>query len=361
MFYTLLLLLFSFLSCRPGADLKGETVKHAEPSVVKKEYDEVEKEKITDLTIQDSEISGYPIGHTPANGTEENIGKSEPSKSTIAKNEISASDEPPKLEEIKVEDSHFSSADVVKEKEEHNSPVNKNKLPENDAKDVKMDHDQKNDLFKFSHAIFDGMCKKYVSESGKVNYAGWKSEESKLDQYLDHLAQTPPAASWSKDAKLAYWINAYNAFTIKLILKNFPVSSIAKLHNGKPWDQKWIKIGKDLYSLNNIEHDIIRPTFNEPRIHFAVNCAAKSCPPINNKAWTESNLEQELERVSREFINNKNLNQITTNSAKLSKIFEWYRQDFGDLVDFINKYSSTKVNKGAPIDFIEYDWALNGG
>ena len=87
--------------------------------------------------------------------------------------------------------------------------------------------------------------------------------------------------------KMAYWINVYNAFTIKMIVDNYPVSSITKLHGGKPWDVKWIELGEKKYSLNEIEHNILRPQFKDARIHFAVNCAAQSCPPILNKAWTE--------------------------------------------------------------------------
>ena len=158
---------------------------------------------------------------------------------------------------------------------------------------------------------------------------------------------------------MAYWINAYNAFTVKLILKNYPISSITKLDSGKPWDVKWIKLGEKTYSLNNIEHDILRPTYKDARIHFAVNCAAKSCPPLLNKAWTANNLNATLDKQTKTFINNATFNEIGADVVKLSKIFEWYKVDFGDLIEYINKYSTVKVNQDATIEFVDYNWALN--
>ena len=132
------------------------------------------------------------------------------------------------------------------------------------------------------------------------------------------------------------------------------------LDGGKTWDVKWIDIGDKKYSLNQIEHEIIRPQFNDARIHFAVNCAAKSCPPLYNRAYTETNVNDYLEKRTKLFINDRNFNQIVPMGAKVSKIFEWYKEDFGDLRDYINKYSKTKLNRAAQIDFKEYDWSLNG-
>lgn len=209
------------------------------------------------------------------------------------------------------------------------------------------------------HDNFDALLKKHVSSSGVVNYQGFKKDEVKLDTYLDALKKTNLEKSWSQNKELAFWINAYNAYTIKLILKNYPVKSIMDLHNGKPWDVKWIKIDQRTLSLNNIENDIIRPKFNEPRIHFAVNCAAKSCPPLLNKAWTESNLNANLERQTKSFINNSNYNTITSDNVEVSKIFDWYGKDFGDLRAYLNKYSNTTIPAGTSINFKSYNWDLN--
>ena len=211
----------------------------------------------------------------------------------------------------------------------------------------------------FSNDGFDNLLKKYVTASGEVNYKGFKKDELTLDNYLKSLAAKTPDKTWSKDASLAYWINAYNAFTIKLILKNYPLKSIIDLDAGKPWDVAWIELGGKKYSLNNIENDIIRPQYKDPRIHFAVNCAAKSCPPMNNTAFTEANINALLDSRTKNFINSS-ANEISTASIKISKIFDWYKDDFSNVITFLNKYSNTKINSGAKIEYKNYDWSLNG-
>jgi len=209
-----------------------------------------------------------------------------------------------------------------------------------------------------SHDKFNALLSKYVSSAGNVNYAGLKQDNGKLQVYLDELAATQ-VSSLSKNEKLAFWINAYNAFTLKLIVDNYPINSITDLEGGKPWDKKWIKLNGKTLSLNNIENDIIRPEFKEPRIHFAVNCAAKSCPPLLNKAWTAANLESNFEKQTKKFVNNAQYNTIGTNSVQISKIFDWYGVDFGNITAFLNKYSSTKIAEGTEIKFQDYNWALN--
>ena len=210
-----------------------------------------------------------------------------------------------------------------------------------------------------NHDYFDALLKKYVTVDGKVNYKGFKADDHLLEDYLSQLKNNPVHPDWTKKEKLAYWINAYNAYTIKLIVDNYPVKSITELHGGKPWDKKWIKLGDKTYSLNNIENDIIRPQFNEPRIHFAVNCAAKSCPPLSNSAWTPSNMEAKFEKATKQFINNPKYNSIGKNSATVSKIFDWYKEDFGDLSAYLNKYANEPLKSGGKIKFMDYDWGLN--
>ena len=210
-----------------------------------------------------------------------------------------------------------------------------------------------------SHAIWDGLLRKYVNHAGRVNYAGLKKEEAKLDEYLALLSKNPPQNTWSRAEQMAFWINAYNAFTVKLILDNYPVSSITKLNGGQPWELRWVKIGSKTYTLNEIENSILRPKFKDARIHFAVNCAAKSCPPLLNQAWTAQNLESNFEKQARAFINNPAYNKITPSSVQVSKIFQWYAEDFGNLIAFLNRYSKVKISPGAKVSFLEYDWALN--
>lgn len=209
-----------------------------------------------------------------------------------------------------------------------------------------------------SHALFNTLLGRYVGSNGMVNYAKIKSDGD-FEQYLSLLQNNSPSNDWSRDEKLAHWINAYNAFTIKKIVDNYPLGSITDLDGGKPWDKKWIKIGVNTYSLNDIENTIIRPQFKEPRIHFAVNCAAISCPPLANQAFTASNLNSLLDKQTTAFINNSASNTLSAKKASISKIFEWYGDDFGSIVDFINKYSATKLNAKAKIDYKDYNWKLN--
>ena len=210
-----------------------------------------------------------------------------------------------------------------------------------------------------SHDKWDALLRKHVSSSGKVNYGGMKADKAQLASYLEILAANPPEAGWSKGKTMAYWINAYNAFTVKLILDNYPVSSITDLEGGNPWKKRWITLGSQTYTLDQIEKEILIKKYKDARVHFAVNCAAKSCPALLNQAWTASNLESNFEKQTKAFVSNSKFNEISPKSAKVSKLFEWYASDFGDVKAFINKYSNTQLKSNAKIDFLEYDWKLN--
>ena len=208
------------------------------------------------------------------------------------------------------------------------------------------------------HSSWDKLLRKHVTSAGKVNYKAIKADEASLDAYLKLLSTNPIIKAWSRNEKMAYWINAYNAYTVKLIVDNYPVKSILDLHGGKAWDHSWIKLGDKTYTLNDIEHKILRPQFKDPRIHFAVNCAATSCPPILNRAWTAGNLNKTLELQTKKFINDASYNTIGGEVA-VSKIFEWYKEDFGELSAYLNKYAASPIAAGTSINFKEYDWALN--
>lgn len=209
------------------------------------------------------------------------------------------------------------------------------------------------------HAAWDKLLRKHVDANGNVDYEGFKSDKTALDAYLKSLAQNHPADSWSRTEKMAFWINAYNAFTIDLLADNYPVSSILKLDDGKTWDVKRIVLGGKKYSLNQIENEILRPQFGDARIHFAINCAAKSCPPLLNRAYTAENLDKMLDQRTRQFINNVAFNRISAGEAVVSKIFEWYAADFGDLRSFLNRYAKVQLKPGAAIRYQPYDWDLN--
>ena len=221
------------------------------------------------------------------------------------------------------------------------------------------------------HAAWSGLLKKYVDAKGVVNYAGFKKDSDALKKYLELLsANAPDESSWSKDEQLAYWINAYNAFTVQLILDNYPVASIkdigAKIKIpfvNTPWDVKFITIGGKKMDLNNIEHGIIRKKFAEPRIHFALVCAAKSCPPLRNEAYTADRLNAQLDDQGRDFLNDPTKNEVTEKSAEISKILSWYGGDFTKtmpMVDWLNKYANKKMSKDGSISYKTYNWELNG-
>lgn len=210
-----------------------------------------------------------------------------------------------------------------------------------------------------SHEGLDSLLQKYVTEAGNVNYKGFQTDKKALDIYCQLLANNPVQDDWSREEKMAYWINAYNAFTIKLIADNYPTKSILNFDGGKTWDVKRIKLGDKKFSLNNIENDILRPQFKDPRIHFAINCAARSCPPLWNRAYTAENLDSILEIRTKTFINDPKFNTISASKAAVSKIFEWYAADFGDLKEYLNKYAATQLKSTATVAFREYDWGLN--
>ena len=207
--------------------------------------------------------------------------------------------------------------------------------------------------------IYAKLLKKYVSSDGKVNYQGLLAEKDKLVAYTQKSVKYLPSSSASRSKKMAYWINMYNAHMILAVLNKYPILSPMDLAGGKIWDQPMVKIGGELLTLNDVEHEMLRKKFKDPRIHFAVNCAAKSCPPLSNKVWTAGNLESQLEKSTKKFVNDPTHNSISAGEVKLSKIFEWYKGDFGDLLTYIKKYSDTEIGADAVLSFNEYNWNLN--
>lgn len=221
-----------------------------------------------------------------------------------------------------------------------------------------------------SHEVFDALLKKYVSPTGVVNYKGLLADKVKLDNYCALLSNNAPdRKNWSKNEQLAYWINAYNAFTLKLIVDNYPVKSIQDLHPkinipliNTVWHIKFFKIGGQDANLDEIEHKILRKEFDEPRIHFAINCASISCPPLLNEAFVATKLDAQLDKVAKAFINESKRNKISANQVEISKIFSWFKGDFtknGDIIAYLNTYSKVKINPKAKVTYLDYDWSLN--
>ncbi len=210
------------------------------------------------------------------------------------------------------------------------------------------------------HLSFNKLLNNYVSPEGKVNYAGLKKNKHTLDAYIDMLAKTKVMENWGKSEKLSFWINTYNALTIRTIVEHFPVKSIKDIDGGDPWKVKRFTNGGKALSLNDIENNILRP-MGDSRIHFAINCAAASCPPIANKAFDAENVDALLEKRTTHFINDAYFNMISHDRAKISKIFDWYKSDFPNLDAFLTKYNTqhTIVDSKTAISYFDYDWKLN--
>ncbi len=223
-----------------------------------------------------------------------------------------------------------------------------------------------------SHELWDNLLKKHVDNQGFVDYGGFKKDISILKSYLNLIQNNAPNEQWTKDEQLAFWINAYNAFTIQLILdySSHSLKSIKDIGDkikipliNSPWDIKFITISGKKIDLNTIEHGIIRKNFDEPRIHFALVCAAKSCPKLRNEAFVPNKLSRQLEEQAIDFINDSNKNKINGNELKLSSIFNWYAGDFEakmPIYQWINKYAKAKTNHPKKISYLDYNWELNG-
>lgn len=213
--------------------------------------------------------------------------------------------------------------------------------------------------------LFDSLLRKHVDKDGNVDYVNFKKDESKLDFYITYLTKTSPKKNWSASKTKAFWINVYNAYTLKLVLENYPLKSIMNIKQKRKdaWNIPFVVAGGKSYTLNTVEHEILRKQFNDPRIHVGVNCASKSCPKLGNFAFTEDNVEVKLEDLMKTFINDTKRNIISKKKVQLSKIFEWFQGDFtknGSLIEYLNRYSTIKIDKKANVRFLEYDWSLNG-
>ena len=209
------------------------------------------------------------------------------------------------------------------------------------------------------HTTFNDLLKENVTGKGKVDYNGFKSERAKLNSYINYLGTHLPTSGNTKEDKLAYWINAYNALTIDLILRNPGIKSIKDISS--PWDQSLWKLGDKFYDLNEIEHNILRK-MNEPRIHFAIVCASVSCPKLQNEAFTATDLESQLTNATKEFLSDSSKNSLSRNKLELSRIFKWFAKDFRkdqSLIDFLNKYSDIKISQNTSVRYKDYDWSLN--
>lgn len=247
----------------------------------------------------------------------------------------------------------------------------------------------------FDHQPFDEILQKYVSD-GRVNYRALREDRSRLETYLKSMEQVAPAdfEQWTREEKMAFWINGYNAITIEGILRNYPIhygnmvnrlrfpkNSIRQI--GGFWKTVFVKpLGKSL-TLNDIEHEILRKKFKDPRVHFVLVCASVGCPKLQNHAFFAENLAQQLEQAARNFVNSPQNVQLNRqkNVLYLSSIFEWYKGDFTfsgahearftgygknwyGVLEFLFRYLPETerqfiLTQKPDIKTLDYDWTLN--
>ena len=219
------------------------------------------------------------------------------------------------------------------------------------------------------HGLYAELLEKYTQD-GTVDYQGFKNSEVQLDQYLKFIEKTD-TKKLSRDEQFAFYVNAYNAWTIKLILTGYPgIKSIKDLGSifKSPWKKKLVVIDGDIVTLDHIEHGILRPRFKDPRVHFAINCASKGCPPLRSEPFQADVMGQQLDEMTRAFINDSRQNRLEGRRLYVSSIFKWFSEDFNDdVVGFFIKYAQEDLknqledNKSKiKIKYLDYDWSLNG-
>jgi hypothetical protein len=226
----------------------------------------------------------------------------------------------------------------------------------------------------FSHDTFGRVLQDCVRNS-LVDYAILKARPAELDNYLDRIAAIRPEdfARWSREDRLALLINLYNAQTLRLIVDHYPVASIKKigLLPGAAWRRKSVRWGGKVISLDELEHGIIRKEYQEPRIHFALVCAAKGCPPLREEPFVPDRLDEQLQDQGRRFLAESGKNRLESSSRTLwlSPIFDWFADDFTaggkSIVEFVRPMLPEATRQematlGEPkVRFTEYDWSLN--
>jgi hypothetical protein len=221
----------------------------------------------------------------------------------------------------------------------------------------------------FDHALFDQILHRHVQPGGWVDYEGLRDDAPTLDRYIESLASAPLDAM-GRDERLALLLNAYNAFTLRLILDHWPVASIRDIPSAQRWDAVRWNLGGHVWSLNQIEHEQIRPNFAEPRVHFALVCAAIGCPPLRPEAYESSRLDEQLQDQA-DYVNTHDRwvrFEPGEDTIHLTQLYDWYGGDFaqvaGSVLDFVARYVpalKTALDSGAApsIQWIPYDWQLN--
>ncbi len=216
------------------------------------------------------------------------------------------------------------------------------------------------------HKALTEILSKHVTPTG-VKYKELKSDHAQLQSYLKELAKVTPKElkSWKEEEQLSFYINLYNAATLDLVLKHYPIKSFKDdIHKDGPWKLKSVTALQQSLTLDQVEHEFLRKDYLEPRIHFALNCASEGCPPLRAEAFTASKLEAQLEEQTKAFLASDK-NSLSGSSLKLSPLFDWFKDDFvkksGSVEAFVAPYFPKKKIKAGKmkISYTEYGWALN--
>ena len=231
---------------------------------------------------------------------------------------------------------------------------------------------------KVDHSAWDRFLNRYLvtdhpSGINRIRYGDVTAGDRRLlDSYIERLQGTP-VSPLNRDEQMAYWINLYNAATIRVVLDHYPVSSITKINLSSglfsrgPWEAKLLEVEGEAISLNDIEHRILRPIWKDPRVHYAVNCASMGCPNLQNRAYTAANLEVLLDRGAREYVNHPRGVSVEGKKLVLSSIYDWFQEDFDGseegVLRHLRRHAAPELateldNYSGRIGYA-YDWSLN--
>uniref|UniRef100_I2Q0C2 DUF547 domain-containing protein n=1 Tax=Desulfovibrio sp. U5L TaxID=596152 RepID=I2Q0C2_9BACT len=219
-------------------------------------------------------------------------------------------------------------------------------------------------------ALYADLLRAAVTD-GRVDYKALKAREGQLDAFLAAQAAADPSVL-DRNGQIAFYINLYNAATLKLVLTRYPgIRSIKDAGSlfTSPWKQPFIRLAGRVVSLDDIEHGILRPRFHDPRVHFAVNCASKSCPPLAAVPYAGPTLDAALDAAARNFINDPRNTSFSDGTLRVSRIFDWYAADFGGeagVWDFLRRHADPDLARrmdaatSRRLAYAAYDWSLNG-
>jgi hypothetical protein len=241
--------------------------------------------------------------------------------------------------------------------------------------------------FDHGYAAWDALLKKHVrwlpdNKQSRVDYDGFAKDRAELKKVLDHLSAVPQSTfdGWTREQRMAFLINAYNAFTVEAILTKYPdLASIRELglFNRGPWKNEFFTLLGAKHHLDWIEHEQLRPKYGDPRVHGAVNCASIGCPALRPEAFTAARLDAQLEDGMQRFMGDRTRNRVANGKAEVSSIFKWFREDFekgqrgwSRVEDMLASYATQLSDKpeeqaalkarSLPVVHLDYDWSLNG-